>query len=99
MLVSGFSVNDFGDTHSLVLLVDSLSVQAAMSQLDSTLDTKSLSKLLAAGGNLFGQAVLFEQGRAEGDTLELRPCAPRWVVGLWLRVVDWWPFAEPSGYW
>lgn len=36
LLVDDYSKNDFGDTHSLVLIVDSLSVQALFAKLDST---------------------------------------------------------------
>ncbi|MDA6332005.1 hypothetical protein OSK47_24605, partial [Escherichia coli] len=43
LLVNNFAVNDFGDTHSLVLLVDSLSVQDALTRLDPTLSLGDLT--------------------------------------------------------
>jgi hypothetical protein len=79
LLAPGFSSNDFGDTHSLVLLVDSLMVQNALCQLDSTLGETAnrvkLKALLNAASNtsaLSSASVLsgVNQGKADGDTLE-----------------------------
>lgn len=72
LLVSDFSQNDFGDTHSLVLIVDSLSVQEALSRLDSSVSMVTLNTILSAGSHARAQVGggLNNQGLAEGDTLE-----------------------------
>ena len=72
LLVSNFSFNDFGDTHSLVLLVDSLGVQNIFVQLDNGLNLTTLNALLSAASNTKQavNVVLDRQGLAEGDTLE-----------------------------
>lgn len=78
LLVEGFSQRDFGDDHSLVLLVDSLNVQNALLQLlpetkrdetAKTLDTilRNASWRKAENGDLF---IGDGQGKAEGDVLE-----------------------------
>lgn len=78
LLVDEYGVKDFGDTHSLVLLVDSLMVQNAVLQLlpsgqrPGAQDAinrilKESSYLKAANGSaVFGT----DQGKAEGDVLE-----------------------------
>ena len=72
LLVPFFSQNDFGDTHSLVLLVDSLSVQNALATLAPTLAPSTLSTLLRSASN--ARAVTGtgpgNQGMADGDSLE-----------------------------
>ncbi len=70
LLDANFSENDFGDTHSLVLLVDSLSVQNALAQLDPTVSQGALSLIMRSASNLIGETVPLGQGRAEGDALE-----------------------------
>lgn len=70
LLVPGYSNNDFGDTHSLVLMVDSLSVQDTFAQLDSTLTLQRMSSLLAGASNHRAQTQSGTQGKADGDTLE-----------------------------
>lgn len=76
LLVNGFSKNDFGDTHSLVLMVDSLSVQNAMAQLDSTLDAAKIKAIFDAGSYLMSVTGFTStvgpdnQGGADGDSLE-----------------------------
>lgn len=74
LLVDGFSQRDFGDTHSLVLLVDSLNNQNTLLQLapGTTQDTlngilKAASNLKRENGDLLGGA---GQGKSEGDALE-----------------------------
>ncbi len=76
LLVDNYSVNDFGDTHSLVLLVDSLNVQNTMIQLvpesqQATL-ALSLSGLFKASSNrtITSEIIGSNQGKAEGDVLE-----------------------------
>ncbi|QDQ26582.1 hypothetical protein FNU76_09465 [Chitinimonas arctica] len=75
LLVNGYDKNDFGDTHSLVLAIDSLSVQNAFSQLDGGADAVLLGKVLGAfdkstakKGNIDGETD--NQGTAQGDVLE-----------------------------
>ncbi|VTU30930.1 hypothetical protein H4CHR_02703 [Variovorax sp. PBS-H4] len=70
LLVDGFSSNDFGDTHSLVLLVDSLSVQNTFAQLDPTLTADKMSGVLATASNQKSDWAQRTQGKADGDTLE-----------------------------
>ena len=70
-LVSDFSQNDFGDTHSLVLLVDSLSVQHMLATLDPGVTARTLNDLLLSATNTKGTSTLGTQGKAEGDVLEL----------------------------
>lgn len=70
LLTDNFSQNDFGDTHSLVLLIDSLSVQSAFSGLDSTFTPNKAKVLMAASTNAIADSVAFGQGYAEGDALD-----------------------------
>jgi RTX calcium-binding nonapeptide repeat (4 copies) len=70
LLVNNFSDNDFGDTHSLVLLVDSLSLQTAFTSLDPALAQATLEAMLSAASNSHRSTIGDSQGLAEGDTLE-----------------------------
>jgi hypothetical protein len=76
LLTSGFNYNDFGDTHSLVLLVDSLSVQNLLSQLKPTTTDAALKGILKSGSNAKADTGFTtdvganNQGLADGDTLE-----------------------------
>lgn len=74
LLVNNFDLNDFGDTHSLVLIVDSLAVQNALARLMPSVDQSTLTTILQSASNLTritGSGVLTDsQGRAEGDVLE-----------------------------
>ena len=70
LLVPGYAVNDFGDTHSLVLLVDSLSLQAAFAQLDPNATQDTLNAVLRAASNKKSESSSGTQGNAEGDALE-----------------------------
>ena len=56
LLVDEFSRNDFGDTHSLVLIVDSLSVAAAIATLDPTFTLSKMADLFRAAGNKKGKS-------------------------------------------
>ena len=78
LLHDNYVNNDFGDTHSLVLIVDSLNVQNTLLQLlpeakrseaAATLDTilKNASWRKAQNGDL---GIGSSQGQAEGDVLE-----------------------------
>ncbi|HQS39346.1 calcium-binding protein [Polaromonas sp.] len=70
LLVNDFSQNDFGDTHSLVLLVDSLSVQSVFAQLDSTFTAAKFAPIMLAATNVKSHNTPYGQGVAEGDALE-----------------------------
>jgi Ca2+-binding RTX toxin-like protein len=70
LLVENPSKNDFGDTHSLVLLVDSLSLMAAMEALDPRITPESAATIYAAMSSAKASSVYNGQGYAEGDTLE-----------------------------
>lgn len=70
LLVDNFSQNDFGDTHSLVLLQDSLSVQDTLVKLDPTQNISSLGSLLHAASNAAVESDAPTQGQCDGDTLE-----------------------------
>src|SRR6185436_18933605 len=66
-------VNDFADTHSLVLLVDSLSLMTALERLDPGFTAETGRQLLTAASNSrasFTSSLDFPQGKSEGDTLE-----------------------------
>lgn len=78
LLLDQYSLRDFGDTHSLVLLVDSLAVQSAISGLvpanqRAALES-NLGEILKASSFLRqsagAAAVGYDQGKAEGDVLE-----------------------------
>jgi hypothetical protein len=70
LLTDNFSQNDFGDTHSLVLMVDSLSVQNAFARLDNTFTLAKGQSLINAATNAKAETSAFSQGHAEGDALE-----------------------------
>ncbi|MBI2770199.1 MAG: hypothetical protein HYX47_11280, partial [Burkholderiales bacterium] len=76
LLVDGFSQNDFGDTHSLVLLVDSLTVQNTLAQLAPTVVRSTLNAIFNAVSNAGVETGVIadvgpnNQGRADGDSLE-----------------------------
>lgn len=76
LLVPNFSANDFGDTHSLVLLVDSLNVQNTLAQLDPALDAAKIKSIFNSASNatvetgFVGSVGTNNQGKADGDTLE-----------------------------
>jgi len=78
MLVDGYDKKDFGDTHSLVLLVDSLSVQNTLLQMlpvgERAATADALKQILVNASYLKrvnGAAVVGQdRGKAEGDVLE-----------------------------
>ena len=70
LLVNQYNENDFGDTHSLVLMVDSLSVQNTLSALDPTLTQPQLNTILNSASAAKAETILGTQGKAEGDVLE-----------------------------
>ncbi|MDE2442446.1 MAG: Ig family protein, partial [Betaproteobacteria bacterium] len=78
LLQDGYSQKDFGDTHSLVLLIDSLNTQNALLQLVAPDDRTAAGALLK---QVFAQSSYekrqdgdlisgTDQGQAEGDELE-----------------------------
>jgi len=69
-LVSNFGKNDFGDTHSLVLLLDSLSVQSALARLDANFMPEKFAPIMEAATNAKEETILLSQGKSEGDALE-----------------------------
>jgi len=70
LLVEKFAENDFGDTHSLVLMVDSMSVQHALTLLHPAIEVDTLNAILAAAANDKAHTQLGEQGKSDGNTLE-----------------------------
>jgi trimeric autotransporter adhesin len=70
LLVSNYSQNDFGDTHSLVLIVDSLSVQDMLVKLDPNVSLATLTQVMTTAGYSQAQSSSGSQGKAEGDTVE-----------------------------
>lgn len=75
LLVDSPEMNDFGDTHSLVLLIDSLSLMATMEGLDPSLTPEVAQEIFYAASDAavvttLGGAAPANQGKAEGDTLE-----------------------------
>ncbi|MFY8041627.1 MAG: hypothetical protein ACOVOD_01755, partial [Rhodoferax sp.] len=69
LLDDNFAVRDFGDTHSLVLLVDSLSVQDSLARMDPDIKRDTINAIFKAATNLKGELDGF-QGKAEGELLE-----------------------------
>jgi Ca2+-binding RTX toxin-like protein len=63
---------DFGNTHSLILIVDTLSIMKLLTDLDGTLEFAQLNAILAAASNQRAVSVasLSEKKAAEGDSLE-----------------------------
>lgn len=74
LLVNDHVKNDFGDTHSLVLLVDSLLVQNTILQMlpegNRSSAEKELTSILAAASYIKASQKSGTQGKAEGDVLE-----------------------------
>jgi Ca2+-binding RTX toxin-like protein len=71
--INQYSQNDFGDTHSLVLIVDTLNVQNTLKSLDTSVEPGTLNALLQAASARQAKWETGTQGKAEGDVLE-------WVV-------------------
>jgi Ca2+-binding RTX toxin-like protein len=69
-LISNPGKNDFADTHSLVLVVDSLALMASLETLDPQITPEVASKIYAAASNAKAKIVSGADGTAEGDTLE-----------------------------
>ncbi|HNG90683.1 MAG TPA: hypothetical protein PK858_10780, partial [Saprospiraceae bacterium] len=69
LLVDQYSKNDFGDTHSLVLIVDALNVQNLLHTLAPTATQSQIEAIFKDASNLqkFENS---DQGQAEGNVLE-----------------------------
>lgn len=70
LLVANPGANDFADTHSLPLIIDSLSLMAAMEKLSPSLTLETAGLIFGAMSNAAASASTGTQGKAEGDTLE-----------------------------
>lgn len=70
LLVDGYVNNDFGDTHSLVLMVDSLSLMNVFYQMDNSLTLEKMALLFKSATASSKESISGSQGKAEGDTLE-----------------------------
>ena len=82
LLVDDPASNDFGDTHSLALLVDSLSTMQAMSSLDPNLTAGQIEAFFKTMSNSRKANFPKTQGRSEGDTLEFMLNAMGDLFGL-----------------
>lgn len=70
LFVSGYNENDFGDTHSLVLIVDSLNVQNLLKTLAPESSQDQIETLFKAASAARARSDAGTQGKAEGDVLE-----------------------------
>lgn len=70
LIINDPGKNNFADTHSLVLLVDSLSLMAAMERLAPTITIETAGQIYAAMSNAKMATLGSAQGKTEGDTLE-----------------------------
>ena len=70
LLLPGYDVNDFGDTHSLALIMDSLSVMNVLAKLDPSTDSAKLAGLFKAASHFKSDIDDGGQGQCEGDVLE-----------------------------
>ena len=87
-LVSNPAENDFADTHSLVLLQDSLSLMALLERLDPSIDIEAARQIYASVSGAQATSVFGSQGVAEGDVLERTLDA--------LRAIFFGPDVEPT---
>lgn len=80
-LLPGYDLNDFGDTHSIALIEDSLRVQAVYANLDSTATLSKFSSLMNMASNSKADTPYFSnsQGKAQGDVVESFMDAGRFV--------------------
>ena len=74
LLVNQYALNNFADNHSLVLIIDSLSVQNVLLQLlaDALRETAAtaLDTILRQASYRQAESILGTPGKAEGDVLE-----------------------------
>ena len=69
-LVENPNQNGFSDTHSLVLLVDSLALMSTFTELDPNLSQHDIEAIFRSSSNSRQRTVPGTAGKAEGDTLE-----------------------------
>ena len=62
--------SDFGTTHSIALVADSLALMNVMQTLDPNITTAQMGAIFASGSNQRAIGFLGSQGKAEGDSLE-----------------------------
>ena len=72
LLVDKYDINAFGDTHSLVLIVDSLLAHNTLLQLDNNFTIDTFDKIMPLLSNVEADTDIANknQGVAEGDALE-----------------------------
>ena len=72
LFVDHYKDNDFGDTHSIVLLTDSLATQELLQQLDSNFSYDKFKPIFKLASNIKSRKGITNdyQGIAEGDALE-----------------------------
>ena len=70
LLQNNYDFNDFGDTHSIMLINDSLRVQSALTALAPKADRGLFSSLMQLASKAESKTTWGEQGQAEGDTVE-----------------------------
>ena len=71
LLTDNYANNDFGDTHSLVLLVDSLSVMNVIDTLAGGVSPETIVAIFKAATAKSAERTTGTQGKAEGDALEM----------------------------
>ncbi|WP_173065289.1 calcium-binding protein [Sulfurimicrobium lacus] len=87
---------DFGTTHSITLIADSLAVMSAFATLDSRADLANLGNVLAASSNQRASGMVGTDGLPEKDSLENALDALR---KLFLNVNDKTnPSGKPNGF-
>jgi len=71
---------DFGTTHSIVLLIDSLALTKLFLEVAPALTMEDVQGIFAASSNMRGQGGLLATGRSEADSLEKALDALRRIV-------------------
>ena len=61
---------DFGNTHSLILIIDTLAVEQAFLKFDPNLSQETIESFFSHSSNRTGTGMLGTKGEAEGDSLE-----------------------------
>ena len=85
LLVQDYDKNDFGDTHSIVLIADSLRVQSVYANLDAAATLSQFGHLMGLASNSKSDTPYLSgiftgsQGKAEGDMVESFLDAGRFV--------------------
>ncbi|MGH6803283.1 MAG: calcium-binding protein, partial [Methyloceanibacter sp.] len=62
--------SDFGTTHSITLLAESLAVSAILQTVDANISDQTVRSILSAASNERASGFLGSQGKAESDSLE-----------------------------